>query len=215
MPVSDGHKHPNTPLASQLSAGLQTDEQGLWERFRGGDHKAFENLLTTHYRMLFQYGSRFSTDPEFIRDNIQDLFLYLWERRAALSSVESVKPYLLVSLRRQMHRKKKVRVAEEPLTSETETDFQVEFSVEDRFIENEAVGQRAERLKKILSALPARQKEVIYLRFFQDLSRDQISEVMTITPQTVSNLLQLAFKELRKSRGIELLLPFLWLFSLV
>ncbi len=48
-----------------------------------------------------------------------------------------------------------------------------------------------------LSRLPTRQKEVVYLKFFQDLNRDDISRAMSISPQTVSNLLQLALKKLR------------------
>lgn len=112
-----------------------------------------------------------------------------------------------------MHRKQTGKPISEPLTGETEPGFQIEFSVEEQFIENEAVSRRAEQLKKLLNTLPARQKEVVYLRFFQELSRDEIAGVMTITPQTVSNLLQLAFKQLRNCRGIELLLSLLWLVS--
>lgn len=110
-----------------------------------------------------------------------------------------------------MHRGQAGKPIIELLTGEVEPDFQVEFSVEEQFIEDEAVGQRAEQLKKLLNTLPARQKEVVYLRFFQELSRDEIAGVMAITPQTVSNLLQLAFKQLRSRRGIELLLSLLWL----
>ena len=193
------------------NADIQSEEQVVWARFRAGEQQAFEMLMTIHYRALFRYGSRFSNDPECIRDGIQDLFLHLWERRAFLHPDVSVKPYLLVSLRRIMHRKRTGMVFSEPLSDETESAFQAEFSVEKQFIDTEAVGQRANQLKKLLNTLPARQKEVIYLRYFQDLSRDQIAGVMTIAPQTVSNLMQLALKQLRKTRGIDLLLPVLWL----
>ena len=37
------------------------------------------------------------------------------------------------------------------------------------------------------------------LRFFQNLDREHIAQVMSITPQTVSNILQIAFKGIRKN----------------
>lgn len=46
----------------------------------------------------------------------------------------------------------------------------------------------------LISALPNGQKEVVYLKFFQELSRDQIDQIMDTAPQTVSNLLQLAIR---------------------
>jgi RNA polymerase sigma factor (sigma-70 family) len=219
MPAFDSINQPAPENSNPLNPRGQSDEQqALWTRFRAGDHQAFDTLMTTHYRTLFRYGSRFSTDPEFIKDTIQDLFLYLWERRTSLHPVVATRPYLLVSLRRLMRRKQTAgppggNAMEEQGIDETEAAFHLEFSVEQRFIENEVVEQRAAQLKTLLNALPARQQEVVYLRFFQELTRDQIAQVMTITPQTVSNLLQLAFRQLRQSRGIEWLLPILWLMT--
>ena len=60
-------------------------------------------------------------------------------------------------------------------------------------------------MKQLLEKLPRRQKEVIYLKFFQELDRDQIAAVMAIAPQTVSNLMQLAIKQLRQYNSVELL----------
>ena len=205
--------HSSQTDTSRFVPGLSDTDLTVWARFRQGNQQAFDTLMTTHYRTLFRYGNRFSSDPEFIKDCIQDLFLYLWERRVSLNAEVSVKPYLLASLRRQMHRKMSGNVFTDSLPGETEPAFHFEFSVEEQYIREETAGQRAAQLRKLLGTLPARQKEVIYLRFFQNLSRDQIAGVMTITPQTVSNLLQLAFKQLRNCRGIELLLPFLWLFN--
>lgn len=95
MSESNTHKVPDVLIMNRLRASQQSDEQAVWAQFRAGDQRAFDALMTTQYRTLFRYGNRFSTDPEFIRDSIQDLFLYLWERRASLHAEVSVKPYLL------------------------------------------------------------------------------------------------------------------------
>lgn len=162
-----------------------------------GDVCAFEQLLTSHSSLLFRYGSKFSTDREFLKDTIQDLFLYVWEHRSALSPTASVRPYLMASLRRMMNRKTSRTPSSDSFNDNHTHFFDVEFSVEQQYIKHESSLLLGDHLKKMLNDLPARQKEVIYLKFYQGLTRDQISMVMDITPQTVSNLLQIAIKQLR------------------
>ena len=184
-----------------------SDVNVLWRRFLTGDSDAFDTLMSTHYRSLFQYGSKFSRDREFVKDSIQDLFLKLWEKRENLDSDAQVKPYMMASLRRLMHRSitSKSWVGNEPL-EDTEASFEIEFSVEHKYIENESISVRTEQLRHYLDELPKRQKEVVYLKYFQEMDRNQISEVMDITPQTVSNLLQIAIKQLKKHWKVALLL---------
>jgi len=182
------------------------DDKVIWQRFLAGEADAFERLMTLHFRTLFHYGSKFSKDKEFVKDNIQDLFLNLWERRQNLSSDVVVRPYMMASLRRLMHRnsKSKPLVSDFPF-EEHNGNFDIEFSVEDEYIENESSLGITQKLKKLLDELPERQKEVIYLKFFQEMDRGQISEIMNISPQTVSNLLQIAIKQLKRYWRVEFL----------
>ena len=177
----------------------QSDDNTVWKQFLSGNKEAFDLLMSSYYRLLFQYGSKFSQDKEFVKDCIQDLFLVLWEKRENLDKSAVVKPYLLASLRRLMHRciSSKSWIGDKSL-EDSDISFEIEFSVEERYIENEAIYARAQQLKQLLDQLPKRQKEVVYLKFFQDMDRNQISQVMDVTPQTVSNLLQIAIKQLKK-----------------
>jgi RNA polymerase sigma factor (sigma-70 family) len=193
-----------TSDSSSLSEG-NLAEQRLWQCFLIGDVSAFDALMTMYYRPLFRYGSRFSHDKEFIKDCIQDLFLYLWERRNSLQVDVSPKPYLMASLRRYMHRNLPNTVFSDEFTDDKVQIFNFEFSVEERFIGQETILTRTRHLKQLLETLPPRQKEVIYLKFFQEMEREQIAEMMDIAPQTVSNLIQLALKQLRQYWKLELL----------
>lgn len=179
-------------------------EQRIWSRFLAGEESAFTALMTTYYRPLFRYATRFSRDKEFIKDSIQDLFLYLWERRSSLRADAAVKPYLMASLRRSMYR----NLPDSQQFSDADEgrgSFDFEFSVEEQFIHHETSFQRARHIKHLLETLPRRQKEVVYLKYFQEMEREQIAQVMDIAPQTVSNLLQLALRQLRQYWKIELL----------
>ncbi len=169
-----------------------------WQAFLEGDIGAFDTIMTAHFRVLYKYGSKFSNDSEFVKDAIQDLFLYLWEHREHVSQHVSVKAYLMASLRRRMHRNKKGEFLDKSIAEESRL-LEIEFSVEDAFIENESTHNLSKHIQNALAALPKRQKEIIYLRFFQNLDREHIAQVMDIAPQTVSNILQIAFKGIRKN----------------
>jgi len=186
------------------------EDRVLWQGFLAGEVRAFEKLMSDNFRMLFRYGSKFSKDRELVKDSIQDLFLVLWEKRDNLNPDAAVKPYLMASLRRLMHRQVSSRtwVGGEALQEEDDY-FEIEFSVEDDYIRNEATHSRTHHLQQLINALPRRQKEVVYLKFFQELSRDQIAEVMAVSPQTVSNLLQIAIRHLKAHWKAEFLIFFL------
>lgn len=174
------------------------EEEVLWRRLLKGNVAAFESLMSCHFRTLFQYGLKFSSDEEFVKDTIQDLFLYIWERRQNLNGNIPVVPYLLASLRRMMHRASSTSVSYVPSFENQPMLFDVKFGVETEYIRHETSRLMSHRLNRILDKLPPRQKEVIYLKFYQELTRDQIAVVMNISPQTVSNVLQIAMKQLRK-----------------
>lgn len=190
-----------------------SEDRVLWQDFLAGDVRAFEKLMSDNFRLLFRYGSKFSRDRELVKDSIQDLFLVLWEKRENLNPDAAVKPYLMASLRRLMHRHTSSRtwVGGDALQQEDDY-FDIEFSVEETYIANEATAVRTGQLQKLMNALPRRQKEVVYLKFFQELTRDQIAEVMAISPQTVSNLLQIAIRHLKTHWKAEFLLLLLFSF---
>lgn len=184
----------------------QTDEW-LWAQVISGDNPAYEELVHRHYTLLYQYGCKFSRDKALVKDCIQDVFLTLWESRRGVNPAIPPKPYLLASLRRRIHRV----VTSDRLVIDSFRDdlvFGVEFGVEEHFIAVEETQRAAREITRLLNTLPARQKEVIYLKFFQDLSREEIVEVMQISPQSVSNLLQKSFKWLREYWPAGLTIPF-------
>lgn len=192
------------------SASSFPEDRVLWQDFLAGEVRAFERLMSDNFRLLFRYGSKFSKDREMVKDSIQDLFLILWEKRANLNPDAAVKPYLMASLRRLMHRQVASRawVGGEVLQDEDDF-FEIEFSVEETYIANEATAVRTRQLQQMLNALPRRQKEVVYLKFFQELSREQIAEVMAVSPQTVSNMLQIAIRHLKAHWKAEFVVFFL------
>ncbi len=80
---------------------------------------------------------------------------------------------------------------------EEEYNFFYEFSIEKMIIEKQISDDKARKLKKTLSLLSKRQKEIIYLKFYQHLDHGQIAELMNLNSQSVYNLLHEAIQRLR------------------
>lgn len=154
--------------------------------------------MTAHYRSLFSYGSKFSKNAEFVKDCLQDLFLELWKNRETIRSADYVRPYLFKSLRnkiwRLLHKNRWHNKAEQ---IQENYYFDVEFSIEHHLIREETLRDTASKFSNILNQLPKRQKEIIYLRFYQNLEIQEIVEVMEINSQSAYNLLHRALSSLR------------------
>jgi RNA polymerase sigma-70 factor (ECF subfamily) len=69
------------------------------------------------------------------------------------------------------------------------------FSSPHQDIEDE---ERAEHLAKLLEQLKPKYKEVLYLYYYKDLSRDEVAEHLNISPRRVSERVNYAQKLLRK-----------------
>lgn len=171
----------------------------VWKLFLSGDKYAFEQLIAQNFRHLVNYGTKFTDDKELVKDTIQELFIRFWDKRSNLSDDVNPRAYLTASLRRALYRKIQTLSKFQSFSDfENSTDvFELEISVEAKMIQSEHSSNLVGKIARNLEELPKRQKEVVYLKFFQELSRDEIAEIMGISVQTVSNLLQMAIKNLR------------------
>ncbi len=170
----------------------------LWLAFKQGDSEALGQLTNAHYRTLYNYATKFTKDRELIKDCIQDLFLYLWDQRANLQSSPFVTIYLLKSLKYNLL--KKLNQEKKWIIDDIDADLApVENSnVESSIIALELFTENEQKVKSILTNLPKRQQEVIFLKFYEALSIDEIAEIMEMNKQSVSNLLQRAMQNLKQ-----------------
>lgn len=168
----------------------------LWDAFRSGDMRAFEELYHQYYRSLYNYGFTILADKEAVMDCLHELFLDLWERRAGLPAVGNVKYYLLVAFRRRVIRSVK-RYRQQEAGTQWENEPVSQASAEDDFLSDEARLIFNDRIRKAFDKLPPRRQEAIYLRYFQQLSYRQITVMMEIEYQTVRDLISKGLKTLR------------------
>ncbi|MGV3603676.1 MAG: RNA polymerase sigma factor [Dyadobacter fermentans] len=179
------------------STFTDNDDKVLWQRFRQGDEEAFTALYQRYVRVLYSYGKKLVTEDAVIEDLVQDLFIDLWQSRSRLADAESPRFYLFRSLRRRIHKAGNGRFNERWEYID-EGFHPVELSKESEIIESEQFQKQKDELDAWLKSLPGRQYEVLMLRYYQDFSYSQISEMLTINEQSVRNLVQRAVSKLRQ-----------------
>ncbi|WP_090145745.1 RNA polymerase sigma factor [Dyadobacter soli] len=174
-----------------------TDDRMLWQRFRQGDEEAFTLLYQRYVRVLYSYGKKLISDEAVIEDLVQDLFIDLWQSRTRLADAESPRFYLFRSLRRRIHRAGNGRFNERWDLLDEDL-HPIALPKESEIIEFEQTQKQKDDLDTWLKSLPGRQYEVMILRFYNDFSYSQISELLTINEQSVRNLVQRAVSKLRQ-----------------
>ncbi|MFX0557088.1 RNA polymerase sigma factor [Maribacter sp. CXY002] len=173
------------------------NEKLLWQLFIEGEINAFSSLFKTYYSELHNYGIKITSDQMITEDCLQSFFVYLYNSRENLGTINNVKSYLFISFRRALLKfiKKERRYTSYDQIFETNEIFG--FSTVELAIDQEVVKLKNETLASLLNALSVRQREVIYLKYYSNLTTNEISEVMDISYQSVLNLLQKAFTKLR------------------
>ena len=175
------------------------DELLLWNDLRNGDEGALAQLLRLYAKSLISYGRKLVNDDALIEDCIQEVFIQLWQYHQNLKAdVGSVKAYLFAAVRRRIitELKKKETVSLEEQSS-TESYFDIDFSIEEKIVKDETELQRVRLINQHLNHLSKRQKEVVYLKFYKELSNQEIAETMGVKYQSVSNLVHEALTLLR------------------
>jgi RNA polymerase sigma factor, sigma-70 family len=179
---------------------LKSDESALWQSFLNGDKESFNNIYTKYYSSLYEYAIRKLRDEDLVRDAIQNLFVKLWLNKKNLSSIGHIKYYLFASLKNQIlnlyiQQSNQNKYLRELSNAES---FTLEFDSTDYLEQKELNKIQIENIQKALNSLTDKQKEVIYLKYFEELEYDQIAELMDISVKGVYKLNYRALEALRE-----------------
>lgn len=172
-------------------------DSSLWNSFLKGDDDAYACIFERYVRVLFMYGSQFTADRELVKDCIQDLFVRIYFKRNSLGQTDNIKYYLFGALRNTIINalKKELASSSDVKLSDTaeygRDDSSPEFEIRE---EELAMQQDMDRLMKHLTT---RQRQVMHYRYIDNLSLNEISDIMNMSYQAVLNTIQRAIKRIR------------------
>src|SRR5687768_16139436 len=160
-----------------------------WERLLQGDKEALYELYTKYYHTLLFIGLKQIHDSDLVKDVIQQQFLYLWEKRNALMPAKNVRSYIIISFLRRLTsdwvKARRTVNLEVAWSKKEEEGF--ETSHEENLIIKDDHEAFSKHLMAVINALPARQRELIMLKFYEGLSYDAITQKTGLTHRTVYN----------------------------
>lgn len=180
-------------------------EKDLWKRIVAGENHAYTELYNTYADVLYAYGMKIHANEELVTEAIQLLFIKLFSRRAFLSQPNSMKAYLLTSVKRlileQLDGQPSRVISFDDLHKGSLVDnysFDLEIDPQSMIIQREDNKQRLDTLQQALRRLTKQQREVIYLRYYKNMSSEEVGEVIGTNSQVVRNMTYKIIKRLRE-----------------
>jgi len=176
----------------------------LWNQFRNGDEASFVTLFRNYYSNLYLYGCKISKDTSLVEDCIQELFIEMW-RTNGKAEIISIRAYLFKSFKFKLVRAiSKIGKMGKLIADQEEETFQLSHEI---FLMNEQENKLlVEKVQTALEQLSPRQKEIVYLKFYMDLSYEEVSEIMNINYQASRNLVYQSVKVLKNILTAQLIL---------
>ena len=188
-------KHQNNTTANQQN----------WQAYCDGSTQAFETIYNKLAGQLYLYGCKQTADTALVEDAIQDIFCKLFEGGQYLDNINNIHSYLLIALRNYIRKSISTGYRHEwhqkrfqAMLPETEEATYPSLSNHNSIHKT---------VRHAIDQLPSRQREVLYLRYYEGFDYDEISGIMNISYQVARNYASRGIKQLRAKLGPSRQLP--------
>ncbi|GAA4310831.1 RNA polymerase sigma-70 factor [Mucilaginibacter gynuensis] len=175
----------------------QLSDIELWQAIVNDDHAAFSVLFDKYWYKLYTTAHHYLKNEDACKEIAHDIFLNIWLKRKQLD-ISNFSAYLRASARYHVYKQiKAIRAVPVDYVDNWE-DFSTATSINTgetniRHLELE------DTLDNQLKVLPKRCRDIFILSRKQQLSNDQIADMLGISKRTVENQLTHALHHLRLS----------------
>jgi RNA polymerase sigma-70 factor (ECF subfamily) len=169
---------------------MESDSE-LIESINKGDPEAFERLYYRYRDWIYRLAWRFTGNSTDALDVLQETFTYLLGKFPGFELTSSMTTFLYPAIRN---------------ISITINSKKSRFASEEEVLEELAVPESEEsehsrsELAAVLAILPDQQREVLLMRFVDDMSLQEIAAALNIPLGTVKSRLHNALRALRNDR---------------
>ncbi|MBB4825225.1 RNA polymerase sigma-70 factor (ECF subfamily) [Sporosarcina luteola] len=172
------------------------EEEQLWIRqVLAGDKQAFANIINKYKNPLYATILRMTKNPQDAQDLVQDAFIKVyrnlhkydgsgpfsgWLYRVAIN-------HCMDEFRKKRYSTVQVQMDEEKIVNPTHPEIV--------FLKKE----KSRQLERLISTLPVDERLIILLRYVNEISYEEIAELMGVPLSTVRNKLHRAKKKMRET----------------
>ena len=183
----------------------------IWASIKENDEQALYQLYHSLYDRLYRHGIRICPDTELVKDSINLLFTEVWEKRGNLPELDNVSGYIFIWYKRKLYKQLKENRARRFIDEASILSLELEEkSYEETLISIENNELIKEKIRKALDSLTDRQRELIQLRFFEDVSFEEMAAKTNTSIRTIYNTIHAAINRLKielMNTPISFLLP--------
>ncbi|MGB0757469.1 MAG: RNA polymerase sigma factor [Patescibacteria group bacterium] len=169
----------------------------LVDRVAAGDTGAFEVLFKRYSAKIYRFIYFRIKDQAIIDDMVNDLFLKIWEMIQSDTRIKNFQALLYKMTRNAIidH----YRTRKEHLDIDTATDI----TTDEDIFEAVSLEDDIRAMLKVMDDLQDSYKEILQLRYIEDLSHDEIAEVLDKTTGAVKVQIHRAIKQLKSLHSNE------------
>jgi RNA polymerase sigma-70 factor (ECF subfamily) len=177
------------------------NDRDLLARLRGGDEDALGLLMARHERRLYGISYGYLRNAEDALEVVQDAFVKLYQQSSRIDSRAEIGAWLTrVAINAAIDRyRQKRRRSNREVVVETEDLQHVPARREASALDNLHTEDSRRALETGLQALNERQRAVVTLRHFSDLSLDEIASTLGVRLGTVKSSLNRALLRMRSA----------------
>ena len=179
-----------------------TDEE-LALSYTNGSNRAFDILLERNQSKLFSYILFVVRDREQANDLFQETFVKiitkLQEGKYTTTGkfgawIMRIAHNVIMDWYRSKRSDKTVEQGNDNDLSKFSPADLLDLNVENRYVNDQVMSD----VKKIMNLLPATQREVVFMRFYQDLSFKEIAELTNVSIHTALGRMRYAILNMRR-----------------
>ncbi len=174
--------------AKHIQLRLVLSDSQLIARAKGGDDDAFGEIVKRYQGFVYRQAWGYLQNDEAAKDATQDVFVTAYEAVAYLRNDSALRQWLYRICRN--HCLNIIRRADIERRSRSEAPHKAQPDLPLRVA-----------LREMISTLDDRYREVIILRYYQDLTYDEIAQILDIPVTTVKVRLFRAKNKLKKMLG--------------
>lgn len=182
-----------------------------------GEEKAIENFYHFHYNRFIKFGNTITEDQPTIEDCIQNILIWFVENPRQIKKLDRPDIYFYRALRNNLVREQNLhRKNLKKELDETLSNLLIVQSPEKKWMDSEAERAVSEELRREIEQLPDYLRQTLYLRYFSDLSYEDISHIMEIKSNVARIYVHRAIARLRRTlQKLQPLYGLMFLFSLL
>jgi RNA polymerase sigma factor (sigma-70 family) len=177
-------------------------DKQIWQNILQGDHLAYKQLYYEYFKKFYNYGKKFTTDTALIEDSIQEVFLEIWNKKEKMMQIESPNSYFFSAFRFILL--EKIQQSKRSIQANY-SEEDIGFSPELQIIARETDRQLQQKLAEALVSLTPRQREAIFLRFYEGLSYEEVANVLNITVKATYKIMGRSLTSLKDHIGSSLM----------